>query len=201
MNESINRRNAIKKTAMLMGYAVSASAISSVMNGCKADPKAVEGGLESWNPQILNKTEGQLVAQITECIIPKTDTLGAIDAGVYSFVDIYLKNNLEAGEQTKFKEDLAAFEKACENSSNKSFLDCSKEERIEFLKSEEATAFEQIKSNPEAKTFWFTIKEITFLGYFTSEVGAKQFLKYDPIPGSYEACIPLEEVGGTWYTL
>ncbi len=198
---AINRRAAIKKTALLMGFAVSASTIASVMNGCKADPNAVAGGFENWVPGFLTKPEGQLVAHIAECIIPKTDTPGAMDAGVYSFIDVYLKDNTETEAQTSFKDGLAAFELSCKNALNKSFLDCTEEEQIEFLKKEEALAIEKVKANSRDKTFWFTIKELTFIGFFTSEVGGKQFLKYDPIPGDYKACIPLDEIGGTWYTL
>lgn len=196
-NTLINRRDAIKRTALLMGYAVSASAIAGVLNGCKAEPPA--GGLESWVPTFLNKNEGQLVAQIAECILPKTETPGAIDAGVYSYVDIHMKNNETVENQKKFREGLAIFEATSNHAFGKSFLKCSKEEKIELLKKEEAQAMEKINANPDEYTFWFSIKELTFLGYFTSEAGSKQFLKYDPIPGDYKGCIPLEEVGGTWY--
>jgi hypothetical protein len=195
---TINRRDAIKKTALLMGYAISASAIAGVINGCQADPNAVSGGLKNWTPEFLSKTEGQLVAQISECIIPKTDTPGFIDSGAYSYIDIFLKDNETPEGQTKFKDGLAAFELTCKNDFGKSFLDCNNEEKIKALKKEEAQAIENRKANPDEKTFWFKIKELTFLGFFTSEVGAKQFLKFDPIPGSYEPCIPLDEVGGTW---
>ena len=39
MNSVIDRREAIKRTAMLMGAAVSASAITGVLNGCKPAPE------------------------------------------------------------------------------------------------------------------------------------------------------------------
>jgi hypothetical protein len=171
------------------------------MNGCKADPDAIARGLNSWVPGFLTKPEGQLVAQIAETIIPKTDTPGAIDAGVYSFVDVYLKDNATAEDQKAFKDGLTEFEQSCKKEFGKSFINCNNEEKIEFLKKEEELALEKTKANPYEKTFWFNIKELTFIGYFTSEIGGKQFLKYDPIPGNYEACIALDEVGGTWYTL
>jgi hypothetical protein len=43
-------------------------------------------------------------------------------------------------------------------------------------------------------------KELTLLGFFTSQVGATQVLQYVAVPGSYHACIPLEEAGNgkTW---
>ena len=181
-----------------MGYAVSASAIAGVMNGCKADPEAVSSGLDNWAPGYLSKEEGKLVAQIAECILPKTDTPGAIDAGVHSFIDVFLNDNAAAEEQKGFSDGLAAFGESCKNAHEKSFVACTQEQQIELLKKEEADAWKQLEADPEAQTFWFGIKELTMLGYFTSEVGAKEFLKHLPIPGEYKACIPYEEVGGTW---
>ena len=198
--ESINRRNAIKKTTMLLGYSISAATIAGIMNGCKVDPKVVANGIENWTPSFLSKKEGQLVAQIAECIIPKTATPGSIDVGVHSFIDIYLSDNVNEADQTTFKESINLIESNCKNETSKSFLECSSSEKNDFLKKVEAKAKKKTDTNPEAKPFWFTIKELTFLGYFTSEEGAKQFLKYDPIPGNYESCIPLEQVGGTWYS-
>ncbi len=201
MNNFINRRNAIKKTALLMGYAVSVSAISGIFSGCKADPKAIAGGLENWTPAFLSKSEGQLIAQIAESILPKTDTPGAIDAGVYSFIDIILKDNTETEDQIFFKNGLSDFVTSCQEAFGKSFLECDKKEKIEVLKNEEALAIEKRNANSNEKTFWFTMKELTLLGFFTSELGSKQFLKYDEIPGNYDACIPLDDVGGCWHSL
>ena len=46
------------------------------------------------------------------------------------------------------------------------------------------------------------MKELTLLGYFTSEPGATQVLQYRPSPGAYQACIPLAQAGNgkTWAT-
>jgi gluconate 2-dehydrogenase gamma chain len=196
---TINRRNAIKRTALLMGYAVSASAIAGVLKGCKAEPPA--GGLINWKPTFLSKDEGQLVAHIAECILPETDSPGAIEAGVYSFIDIHLKDNETAEAQQFFNKGLAELDKKTKDTFGKSFPDCTDDEKTEILKREEAQAFKTIEADPNAKTFWFAIKELTLLGYFTSEAGSKQFLVYDPIPGDYEGCIPLDEVGGTWFAI
>jgi gluconate 2-dehydrogenase gamma chain len=42
------------------------------------------------------------------------------------------------------------------------------------------------------------MKELTTLGFFTSEAGASRFLKYAPIPGPYRGDIPYSEVGAAW---
>jgi hypothetical protein len=32
------------------------------------------------------------------------------------------------------------------------------------------------------------MKELTLAGFYTSEIGATQFLKYNPSPGKYDGC-------------
>ena len=53
-------------------------------------------------------------------------------------------------------------------------------------------------SNTGGKRFFEMIRELTITGYFTSEIGAKQALKFDEIPGSWDGCIPYDQVGGSW---
>ena len=50
------------------------------------------------------------------------------------------------------------------------------------------------------RSFILTMKELTLLGFFTSEVGATQILQYLPVPGRQQGCIPLREAGNgkTW---
>lgn len=53
---------------------------------------------------------------------------------------------------------------------------------------------------PPLRPFLLTMKELTLLGFFTSRVGATQVLQYSPVPGSFQACIPVKEAGNgkTW---
>jgi gluconate 2-dehydrogenase gamma chain len=50
------------------------------------------------------------------------------------------------------------------------------------------------------RPFILTMKELTLLGFFTSEVGATQILQYLPVSGRLQSCIPLSEAGNgkTW---
>ncbi len=48
---------------------------------------------------------------------------------------------------------------------------------------------------PSAKkdpNFFQLAKELTMLGYFTSEIGCKQALVYTPVPGKWEACTDMK---------
>jgi len=62
----------------------------------------------------------------------------------------------------------------------------------------EIDAFEKSGSGGLAVPFFKMLKDLTYEGYFTSEKVGKEVLRFDPIPGSYQGCIPLEDVGRLW---
>jgi hypothetical protein len=66
----------------------------------------------------------------------------------------------------------------------------------------EAVAAEKSENKPEKRPFILMTKELTMLGFFTSQPGATQVLQYEAVPGSYKGCIPLSEAGQgrTWAT-
>ncbi len=76
MNQLIDRREALRKTALLMGAAVSASALTGILQGCKATPEL------TYTPVFFNADQATLVSEVADIIIPRTDTPGAKDAGV-----------------------------------------------------------------------------------------------------------------------
>jgi len=51
-----------------------------------------------------------------------------------------------------------------------------------------------------AATFFRTIKELTLLGYYTSQPGATTELRYLQVPGRFDGCVPFATVGRTWAT-
>ncbi|HEX5171583.1 MAG TPA: gluconate 2-dehydrogenase subunit 3 family protein, partial [Cyclobacteriaceae bacterium] len=82
-----------------------------------------------------------------------------------------------------------------------SFVDLNTEQQHEYVKEIHASALGQkFARNSQKKPFILTVKELTLLGFFTSEVGATQVLQYDPVPEAYKGCLSLEEVGKTWAT-
>ena len=49
-----------------------------------------------------------------------------------------------------------------------------------------------------ATPFFRMMKELTLLGYYTSEAGATRELRYEPVPGRYDGCVPFTTIGRTW---
>jgi hypothetical protein len=190
MNSTIDRREAIKRTAMLMGAAVSASAISGVLNGCKPTPELI------YTPVFFTPDQARIVTEVCEIIIPKTDTPGAKDAGVPGFIDTMLKDCYNKDDQERYLEGLTAFDERAKTTYGERFIYCEAEQQTELVKVVHDEALQMMKENREAKRpFILMTKELTLLGFFTSEPGATQVLQYVPVPGSYKGCIPLSEAG------
>jgi hypothetical protein len=62
------------------------------------------------------------------------------------------------------------------------------------------TSMLHVDAKRSVRPFILTMKELTLLGFFTSEVGTTQILQYLPVPGRLQGCIPLREAGNgkTW---
>jgi hypothetical protein len=44
------------------------------------------------------------------------------------------------------------------------------------------------------------IKQLTILGYFTSETGATKALRYEAVPGKYDGAYPYKKGDKAWAT-
>lgn len=181
-----------------MGGMVSAPAIMGVLKGCTASP-----GLD-WKPVFLTEDQASIVAQVSEIIIPRTDTPGAKDAGVPAFVDQMLKEVYSGEDQKWFTDGLTAFNEDAKAAYDEDFAGLDEEDQTSFVKKVHDEAVEAANTtNPEPRRpFILMMKELTMLGFFTSEAGATQVLQYDAVPGAYKGCIPLSEAGTgkTWAT-
>jgi len=193
MNQLIDRREALRKTALLMGAAVSASALTGILQGCKATPEL------TYTPQFFTDDQARIITEVAEIIIPRTDTPGAKDTGVPGFIDLMLKDCYSKEDQDRFLAGLTAFDEEAKKAYGDSFIYCKPEQQVELVKKIHSEA---LAKKEEKRPFILMAKELTLLGFFTSEPGATQVLQYVAVPGSYKGCIPLAEAGNgkTWAT-
>lgn len=184
----MDRREAIRRTALLMGGVVSAPAIMGVLNGCTPEP-----GLQ-WLPRLMSKEQAQMVEQMADIIIPETDTPGAKEVGVPQFIDRMMHEVYTAENKEKFLAGLEKFNEDAKAEYGKVFIKLKPEQKEAFLRKVNEVAV----NNRADNYFFMTVKELTLLGFFTSQVGATQVLQHKSVPGEQRGCVPLAEVGKTW---
>lgn len=185
----MDRREALRLSTLLLGGTISASTLSGVLQGCKADPKP------DWTPAYIPQNSQASLAELCETIIPAGKTPGAKDARVDRFIDAMLKDVWKPEEAESFVSGLTQLDTDAKSKYGKSFAKITGEQRNEMVKMMD----DELKNNTGTdKSFYKMVKELTITGYCTSEEGATKLLKYLPVPGEYKPCIPLSEVGGAW---
>ena len=153
--------------------------------------------------QVLDPHQNDTVATIAELIIPATDTPGARAAKVNEFIDLVLGEWYDAAERTRFLEGLADVDARSRKLFAKDFTASTPEQQTQILTGLDAELAglrdaEKNGDRVEATTsqrFFRSMKRLTLLGYYTSEVGATEELHNPIIPGRYDACVMLERGG------
>ena len=185
---AISRREALRRTAILLGAAVSPSLFACVDRAQPAQPGAAAA------PSYLTPPQFALAAAVADRILPRTDTPGAADVGVPAFIDLAYGEFMTGEERQMLADGLAALDAAAAAADGASFTSVPAARQDELLQGL-ATASEGLE-----RDFFRQIREVTVLGYFTSEEVGRRVLHYDPVPGRFDACVPLTEVGNIVWT-
>ena len=184
---SMTRREAIRRTTMMLGVAVTPSLLTGVMQAQRASSTGRD-------TRFLSTKQFATAAAIAERILPKTDTPGASDVGVPAFIDLMYGKYMTDEEKSVFVAGLAEVDAASTVMRQRSFPELSNPQQDALLTKIAAAA------QDKEKTFFHLMKELTLLGYFSAEPIGRHVLHYDPIPGRFDGCIPLSAVGNKAWT-
>ena len=197
----MDRREAIKRAAIMVGGSILMPDILKAWNA----PTVIE------NPFFtITAAQEALITEIAETIIPTTSTPGAKAAGVPAFIIKMLADCYEPKVSEGFMTNLAVFDAGCTTKYGKSFVSLGEAERIESLKAAEKQAIlDRDKYKKEAQSwgmstiegaqpFFSMIKNLTATGYFTSEIGCNQALRYEAVPGRYDGNVAYKKGDKAW---
>jgi hypothetical protein len=147
----------------------------------------------------------QLIAELAETIIPRTDTPGAKDAYVEEFIIKMIKES-DQKSQHNFLAGLGSLEKYTADKYDHSFIECNPQQKFAVLKHFEdkatysITILNKINNKFLGPPFFNILKDLTVEGYCTSQLGATQGMAYNYIPVKFEACLPLQKNQKAWAT-
>jgi gluconate 2-dehydrogenase gamma chain len=176
-SERINRRALLAGAVFLLGGAAALTRFN--RNAGKS---------ESEGPA-LTAEQFSLLEQVSETMIPTTDTAGAIDAGVPAFIRSMLAEWASRDTRADFTKVLEAIEQHAWTRFGMAFLEMPQERRLAVVKEFDAA---RIAAHDGA---YRRFKWLILIGYYHSEVGATHELRFELVPGAWRACLPLAEVG------
>lgn len=182
----MDRREAIKRVGTLVGGTVSLPIVSGILAGCQAPAN------QSYTYQVFTPEQGELVATLAELIIPATDTPGARAAKVDQFIDLMLKDWFPAEDKDHFIAGLQRVDEMAQDANGSVFVNNTEAQQTALLTTMDEAAYAETNSG---KPFFRVMKELTLSGYYTSEIGASQELKYMHEAGEFRGDVPYAEIG------
>lgn len=137
----------------------------------------------------ISAYQERLLAEICETLIPETDSPGSKSLNLHLFVLKMVDDCYEKVDQENFVDGLGKVDKLTRDRFDKSFINCSVDQREEIMKS-----IESIKGFPEQIYYFYKItKERTIQGYLNSKYVMTEKLKYELVPGRYNGYFPVKK--------
>ena len=168
----MDRRHLFKQAGVIALYTTFPAVLSEFISSCNTQGKPLKAGF-------FSDDEFHLVGQLTETLLPKTSTPGAMDANVPYFIELVVKDCMKS-------EDQQLIRKGLQQMNDQKFLSLAADEKLDAIKKIDDAAFAE-----NADLTWFRIiKKLGLIGYFTSREGMTRALNYVKVPGDYKACIP-----------
>ncbi len=191
--ELLSRREALQRVSALLGGAALIGH-AALLTGCAPTAAVVRPGAAAFAARDV-----ALLDEIADTILPATSTPGAKAAGVGPFIATMVVDSYNADQQRIFRAGLETLERECRRFSGVGFMSATPQQRLALLERLDREQFEGGGRTQRGEPHYFRmLKELTLLGYFTSEIGYTQVLRYAETPGRFDPCIPYKPGDKAW---
>jgi len=196
----MNRRDALKNTALLVGGVLAGPSLLSILQSCTRVDRL------NWQPQFLTNDQARFISAFVDTLLPATDTPGALDVKADIFIDRFFANVYDRDARQQAGSDIDELNVGSVVKYGEPFVDLNSDNRKKYLtdrEKESGTFRKSVWGTPVGEQnvppgFYKSLKSLTLWAYFSSEKVGEEILVYDPVPGVYRGCIPLSDVGKSW---
>ncbi|MEQ1693541.1 MAG: gluconate 2-dehydrogenase subunit 3 family protein [Gemmatimonas sp.] len=195
----IHRREAIKRVSALLGGValVGSSALWTACSGDRArNASAIKSGVGAFSP-----TDITFLDEVADTILPDTaKSPGAKAAQVGAFIALMVTDCYEADHQEIFRAGMTQLDAACRTAHGVAFVDATPAQRVSLLEGidRETKTYTDARTAEQPPHYFRMVKELTLLGYFTSEIGYTKAMRYVESPGRFDPCVPYTPGETTW---
>lgn len=206
----MKRRQALKNIGLGAGLFVIGPSTLSLLQSCNSEPEY------DWQPVFLTASHGYALKKVLHVILPSSDTPGASDLNIPQFIDAYMDQVEDVERREKFQESADAFARAFKEEFDKEqeegkdedfenlikkYLKATPAQREKFVRRNTETQDairdpEYVMNNDEgAYAYLTTVRNMGIWAWKNSEEVGENVMWYDPIPGQYIPCGPVDELG------
>ncbi|MGH7426754.1 MAG: gluconate 2-dehydrogenase subunit 3 family protein [Candidatus Methylomirabilaceae bacterium] len=183
----IDRREAIRRVSALLG-GIAFVGGSALLTACERRPRGAASGAGVGT---FTTADVGFLDEVAETILPETKTPGAKAAKVGAFMALMVTDTYDERDQQIFRDGMRKLDAACQTMHNASFMEASPAQRLALLEQldREQKAHMDARVADAPAHYFRMMKELTLLGYFTSEIGYTQAMRYVESPGRFDPCV------------
>lgn len=199
------RREAIRRVSVLLG-GVAFVGGSQLLTACAGDRAPAADSTKAAAPAPapigeFSVADQQYLDEVADTILPTTaKSPGAKAAATGPFMALMVTDTYTPEDQKIFRDGMTKLEEACKATCSTGFMQATPEQRTALLTQldREQHDFQKTRKPGEPQHYFRMMKELALLGFFTSEIGYTQAMRYKETPGKYEPCLPYTKGETSW---
>ena len=176
----MDRREAVQYISLLLGGTIVGG--NAFLTGCKSN---------TGTKANFSADDIAYLDEVANTILPNTSTPGAKAAMVGQFITVMINDCYEEKDQKVFHDGMNKLNDLSNKTYNNSFMKINDQQRHDLLVKldQEQKEYMKNKKKEDSSHYFRMMKELTMLGYFTSEIGSTKARRYVETPGKFDACI------------
>lgn len=186
----MERREAVQYISLLLGGTLVGG--GAFLTGCKSD---------TGTDAKFSEEDIAYLDEIANTILPDTPASpGAKAAKVGAFMTVMVNDCYEEKDQKIFHEGMTKLNDFSKKTYDNSFMKLDEKQKHNLLVTLDAEQkkYSKDKKKEDPAHYFRMMKELTLLGYFTSEIGCTKARRYVETPGKYEGCVPYKKGDKAW---
>jgi gluconate 2-dehydrogenase gamma chain len=192
--DAFDRRDLMRHALLLVGATVALPFGAEALAKAVAKPKA---------KRFLSPAMFAVLGAVADTIVPKTDTVGALDVDVPAKVDAMFTNWASGTRRAEMSQALVKIDQAAMAQTQKGFVALDAAQRKTLLSAYDIEALKPGKAPPKSVGNPFMagvaysdpgyakLKELIVVLYYISEPALTQELTYEHSPGAWQPSIPV----------
>ena len=139
--------------------------------------------------------------EVADTILPDTaKSPGAKAAKTGAFIALMVTDTYSPEDQAIFRAGMTALDEACKKAhGGHTFMAATPAQRTELLTTLDKEQHDFQATRKEQPQHYFRMmKELSMLGFFTSEIGYTKAMRYKESPGPFQPCVPYTKGDPAW---
>ena len=194
----IDRREAVKRVSFMLGGLALVGSSSGLLVACSNQDRAAvaKAGTAAFSAEDI-----AFLDDVADTILPDTaKSPGAKAAKTGAFMAVMVTDTYTPADQQIFRDGMTAVNEASKKANGgATFVAATPAQRTALLTALDKEQFDFQKVRKDQPQHYFRMmKELTMLGFFTSEPGMTKAMRYKESPGPFQPCVPYTKGDPAW---